>query len=367
MFISDEGPESSIEDLSRAYSPSLSSSNEDILKPTARIGDRSDCDLNDHQINSQNDWLLRSAVRPESGSIQYPPQFGAGSKLNSIDLAYLKDFEVSSTAESQTASTLAATNKEVESSTSFEYHDNDIIRSPFQREIQRILDSSASKIPVAINRINANDTKPIKSHYHASNGDSNAHFRLNPRNIDHEYEPAQKSSNYMQVHIGGGAAIATVNGKHPVGLDAIKEIARNTATSDSSQMQTSDAESLDMLDDLEEHSNNQNHAFNVAQQQQYKFESKSLSAEENDEDMYDIDDAYRLDDKTDLTNSKTINDILKYGAHHTVDSNPIETQSEWSDDGEEDEAKGKPFLTIQYFNCENDFFCFSLVNPLRWR
>lgn len=342
MFIPDEGPESSNEDLSRAYSPSLSSSNEDILKPTARIGDRGDCDLMDHQINSQNDWLLRSAIRPESGSIQYPPQFGAGSKLSTIDLAYLKDLEVSSTAESQTASTLAATNKEIESSTSFEYHDNDMIRSPFQREIQRILDSSTSKIPVAINRINVNETKPTKSsNYHASNGDSNAHFRLNPRNIDYEYEPAQKSSNYMQVLIDGGSAIATVNGKHPVGLDAIKEIAKNTGTSDSSQMQISDADSLDMLDDLEEHPNNQNYAFNIAQQRQHKFESKNLSVEENDEDMYDVEDEYYLHDKSDLANSKTINDILKYGAHHTGDSNPIETQSEWSDDGEEDEAKGK--------------------------
>lgn len=42
-----------------------------------------------------------------------------------------------------------------------------------------------------------------------------------------------------------------------------------------------------------------------------------------------------------MANSKTINDILKYGAHQSADSNPIETQSEWSDDGEEDEAKGK--------------------------
>lgn len=363
MFIPDEGPESSTEDLSRAYSPSLSSSNEDILKPTARIGDRGDCDLMDHQINSQNDWLLRSAVRPESGSIQYPPQFGAGSKLNSIDLAYLKDLEVSSTADSQTASTLAATNKEVESSTSFEYHDNDMIRSPFQREIQRILDSSASKIPVAINRINANENRiNAKSNHHTSNGDSNAHFRLNQRNIDYEYEPSQKSSNYMQVLIGGGSAIATVHGKHPVGLDAIKEIAKNTGTSDSSQMQTSDAESLDMLDDLEEHPNNQNHVFNIAQQRQHKFESKNLSVEENDEDMYDMEDEYRLHDKMDLTNSKTINDILKYGAHHTGDSNPIETQSEWSDDGEEDEAKGiKSFIHhFEYFNLKF-FFSFSMI------
>lgn len=197
------------------------------MKPTARIGDRGDCDLMEHQ----NDWLLRSAVRPsDSSSLQYPLRFGAGSKLNSIDLEYLKDLEVSSTAESQAPSTLAATNKEVESSTSFEYHDNDMIRSPFQREIQRILDSSASKIPLAINRINtaANNQRNVtKNGSHITNGES--------RN-DYEFEPPQKTSNYMQVMIGGASAIATVNGKHPVGLEAIKEIAKNTMKSDSSQM-----------------------------------------------------------------------------------------------------------------------------------
>lgn len=180
-------------------------------------------------MEHQNDWLLRSAIRPsDSNSLQYP-QFGAGSKLNSIDLAYLKDLEVSSTADSQAPSTLAATNKEVESSTSFEYHDNDMIRSPFQREIQRILDSSASKIPVAINRMNSNESKTTKNIF--SNGESNGHFRMNPRNIEYELEPMQKSTNYMQVMIG-----SAINGKHPVGLEAIKEIAKNTATSDSSQM-----------------------------------------------------------------------------------------------------------------------------------
>lgn len=192
-------------------------------------------------MDHQNDWLLRSAVRPsDSSSLQYPAQFGAGSKLNSIDLQYLKDLDVSSTAESQAPSTLAATNKEVESSTSFEYHDNDMIRSPFQREIQRILDSSASKIPVAISRVNSapnGDSKATRNGSHISNGDSNGIFRLNSRNtVDYEFEPVQKTANYMQVMIGGGSAIATVNGKHPVGLDAIKEIAKNTATSDSSQM-----------------------------------------------------------------------------------------------------------------------------------
>lgn len=58
----------------------------------------------------------------------------------------------------------------------------------------------------------------------------------------------------------------------------------------------------------------------------------------------------------DLANSRTINDILKYGAgHHSMNSNPGETQSqsqcsqsEWSD--EDDEAKGnKSTFTHIYF------------------
>lgn len=65
-----------------------------------------------------------------------------------------------------------------------------------------------------------------------------------------------------------------------------------------------------------------------------KVDSKDVSVEENDE----IDEDHRRHDKSDLANSKTINDILKYGAHQSADSHPIETQSEWSDD--DDEAKG---------------------------
>lgn len=68
--------------------------------------------------------------------------------------------------------------------------------------------------------------------------------------------------------------------------------------------------------------------------------------EETDEHCYDEDgddDEYNRHDDSDLVNSKTINDILKYGAgHHSMDSNPGETQSEWSDEDEkeDDEAKG---------------------------
>lgn len=204
------------------------------MKPTARIGDRGDCD-----INSQPDWIMRAAMQnSDSHALKFPPQFAAGSKLNSIDLEYLKDLELSSTTESQAPSTLAP-NKEVESSTSFEYHDNEMMQSPFQREIQRLLDTSASKIPVPINRPSAAATssKMNITNVHNQVGATSNDINGTNANMQHyEFEPMQKPCNYMQVMLSGGSAIASVNGKHPVGLEAIKEIAKNTATSDSSQM-----------------------------------------------------------------------------------------------------------------------------------
>lgn len=76
----------------------------------------------------------------------------------------------------------------------------------------------------------------------------------------------------------------------------------------------------------------------------FKQHNEPLEDDDEDEDGDDGDDEYNLQDDSDLVNSKTINDILKYGAgHHSMDSNPGETQSEWSDedDKDDDEAKGR--------------------------
>lgn len=69
------------------------------------------------------------------------------------------------------------------------------------------------------------------------------------------------------------------------------------------------------------------------------FELRNLS--ENDDVGGAICESDTVMDKSDIVNSKTINDILKYGAHQPGD-NPIETQSEWSDEDErdDDEVKG---------------------------
>lgn len=115
-----------------------------------------------------------------------------------------------------------------------------------------------------------------------------------------------------------------------------KKINRKTFLSN---RQTSDTESSEII--KEEKSENQlenNHKHTYVINASHRlFEARNLSAEENDDGENDG------VDKSDLVNSKTINDILKYGAHQSVDSNPGETQSEWSDDDDkdEDEAKGK--------------------------
>lgn len=248
VIIADEGPErSSTEDISsRPYSPSLSSSNEDILKPTATICDRGDIPstVDKHLLNRHADteWLMRGGY----------PQYGVDgdtSKLNSMDLAYLKDLDISSTTESQAPSTLPPNNKEVESCTSFEYHKNGIINSPFQREIQRLLDSSSSKIPVPVARANASGNNVNNyfnnkaqsnnitnyNNYRGAAINSTPSARSNINMTKYEFESVDKPNNYMQGMMSGASGGAA-GSKHPVGLEAIKEIAKNTTATETNHM-----------------------------------------------------------------------------------------------------------------------------------
>lgn len=115
--------------------------------------------------------------------------------------------------------------------------------------------------------------------------------------------------------------------------------------------QTSDTESSEINKDGSESRqlNDHKHTFNIGHR---LYESRNLSGEEND------DGELECVDKSDLVNSKTINDILKYGALQSIDSNPGETQSEWSDDDDkdEDEAKGKCCNTFEFETEKNNKF-----------
>lgn len=75
------------------------------------------------------------------------------------------------------------------------------------------------------------------------------------------------------------------------------------------------------------HTNYLGHSFLVRKE--------SLKSSEPDGD---IDDNEVVDD----IHQNYISDALKYGAgHHSIDSNPIESQSEWSDDEIREEATGE--------------------------
>ncbi|KAJ6638235.1 Ca(2+)/calmodulin-responsive adenylate cyclase [Pseudolycoriella hygida] len=293
---------SSTDDLSsRPHSPSVSSSDESYSKTTEGEGEEENSPLPHHVTKNTNplQWLYPCDIQVDLTS----------PKLSPVDFSNLKDFEINSTTESQTAST--APNKG-ESCNSFEYHERGVPKSPFEREIQRLLESSSRT---------SKDQQPlhISSNHHdsrASNvnnirnnvdlGYNNSNNKLmNNNKTKYELESLEKSKPNNQMMLG----------KHPVGLEAIREITRNTNPTDSSQMQTSDTESCEILHD------NRNHRPSISSQRK-DFRNFDSDVELNDDGNY-------------------INDELKYGAgHQSIDSNPVESQSEWSDDDCREEATG---------------------------
>ncbi|XP_059613049.1 Ca(2+)/calmodulin-responsive adenylate cyclase isoform X2 [Phlebotomus argentipes] len=282
---------SSTDDLSsRPHSPSVSSSDESYSKTTENEGE---------EENSPHQAQFAKALNPLQWlypcDIQADPT--SSPKLSPIDLSQLKDFEVSSTTESQAAST--AHNKG-ESCNSFEYHVDTWgkNKSPFEREIQRLLQESSAK---ANNLNNGRNVMPIN--YSSS--------RQNHQQSDkskYELEGVDPKSNHSLLF-----------SKHPVGLEAIKEITRNKNPSESSQMQTSDTESCEILHDNPRQSKA---AMSAAEKE------KMNGSEEN------------LDDDGEMI----YHDDENYGAanHQSMDSNhcEMESQSEWSDEECREEATG---------------------------
>lgn len=104
---------SSTDDLSsRPHSPSVSSSDESYSKTTEGEGEEENSPLPHHITKNPNplQWLYPCDIQVDLTS----------PKLSPVDFSNMKDFEINSTTESQTAST--APNKG-ESCNSFEYHE----------------------------------------------------------------------------------------------------------------------------------------------------------------------------------------------------------------------------------------------------
>ncbi|XP_017485396.1 PREDICTED: Ca(2+)/calmodulin-responsive adenylate cyclase-like isoform X3 [Rhagoletis zephyria] len=307
---------SSTDDLSsRPHSPSMSSSDESYSKTTEGEGDEDSPRItakgqhNHHQRNGANplQWL-------------YPCDIQVDPTSPVVDMSNLKDFEVSSTTESQGQQTNTTHNKG-DSCNSFEYQDRVLLavgkkqasnggsgsnggggngggstsasnsaKSPFERELQRLLNESsrARALAAATSSPGGNITSVSNSNTNPEgNTTSNSSSR---NNIELSYSASNsKLSSNNGLAAGGSGSNGNLSGsnsmsgnnnqksltttmlddltspttgrqpskipistsfmiaKHPVGLEAIKEITRNKNPSESSQMQTSDTESCEIL------------------------------------------------------------------------------------------------------------------------
>lgn len=227
---------SSTDDLSsRPHSPSVSSSDESYSKTTEGENDEDSPRIGGHLTKNANplQWLYPCDIQVDPTSPKMSPV---------VDINNLKDFEVSSTTESQGQT--ATTQNKGDSCNSFEYHErhhgnssNGIgalssAKSPFEREIQRILNES-SRTKDNSNHFNsssaANHLNNCRNNLELSYCSSNNKIAVNNNKTKYELESMDKGTK-----MGGSTSFMLT--KHPVGLEAIKEITRNKNPSESSQM-----------------------------------------------------------------------------------------------------------------------------------
>ncbi|XP_055914103.1 Ca(2+)/calmodulin-responsive adenylate cyclase isoform X1 [Eupeodes corollae] len=434
---------SSTDDLSsRPHSPSMSSSDESYSKTTEGEGDD-----DSPRITAANHHLNRN-LNPLQWL--YPCDIQVDPTSPIVDMSNLKDFEVSSTTESQGQTT--TTQNKGDSCNSFEYQDRmggqsnskqpqqqtsaSTTKSPFERELQRLLNESSSRAraenlphytngPSSMNgggnghgsssngggigqqTQHQNSRNNLELSYSSSNNKLGSSVNNNKNKYDME-SPSSLSEKGSKIPISTSFMIA----KHPVGLEAIKEITRNKNPSESSQMQTSDTESCEILHDSRcgsnqknlqmldlatrsnqnlNHAKDHNHRLRRPRSSECENSRNSLDLMNGDRDdtednladeEFEDDEAGRDVRKKSSTTSRqetissgagvigvdhdyndvatsgrdrsdnrmreinVINDELKYGAghhnnhHQSMDSNPVESQSEWSDDDCREEATG---------------------------
>ncbi|XP_032594400.1 Ca(2+)/calmodulin-responsive adenylate cyclase isoform X1 [Drosophila grimshawi] len=522
---------SSTDDLSsRPHSPSMSSSDESYSKTTEGEGDG---DEDSPRINGghlQRNGHGNVGFNVTAGRVNplqwlYPCDIQVDPTSPVVmDMAQLRDFELSSTTESQgghpttTSNTTSNMQHKGDSCNSFDYQKTSATaaaaagipvtagavgstagaatKSPFERELQRLLNessrarclaavsASSTAVPVVTNSdqttSNCSSHHNVDLSYSASNsklssinghlgqiqangaeGGSSSNGNLsggsNSNSGNNNYHNDQQQQDHdllaMAIQVTGKLPMSNsfMISKHPVGLEAIKEITRHKNPSESSQMQTSDTESceilhenrsqmhvlamlelhaakehqhqpqqqqqqtrlhrqrprskelqrsyesLDRLDGVmapqqqqQQQSQRQRHHHHHHQQRQQRYNhvdqeerddtEDNLADEEFEDDEVGRDvrqkrllqseqnkhkndkqqqsqseeleqlEQEQLRETAPLTNgslrleANVINDELKYGAahhnHQSMDSNPLESQSEWSDDDCREEATG---------------------------
>lgn len=204
---------SSTDDLSSSHQHSLSvSSSDESYSKTEEDYERNQ--LNMPKIDpKRNPTFLKSLLNDQLIS--------AAINISPIDLKELKDFEMSST----TDHTVSTVPNKGESCNSFEYHDKPFPKSPFERELQRLMNESAAKSKLTnldrqAGKVNSNNNNSSNGNSNGNNGNLSSSSRSNGtcnslnNNRLNNIEENVESTNLT-------------NKQHPVGLEAIKEIARN--------------------------------------------------------------------------------------------------------------------------------------------
>lgn len=292
---------SSTDDLSsRPHSPSMSSSDESYSKTTEGEGDG---DEDSPRITAANNHLNRNGDSGNPLQWLYPCDIQVDPTSPVVDMSNLRDFEVSSTTESQGQHTTTTQNKG-DSCNSFEYQDrngangasskekiqnciagttttSNSTKSPFERELQRLLNESsrARGVSASASTGGANQTTSgsltnpegnttsnsssrnnIELSYSVSSnnglaaGGSGSNGNISNCNSNSGNNNGKPTNKYDATAMtilddltspnGGNGrqsskipiSTSFVISKHPVGLEAIKEITRNKNPSESSQM-----------------------------------------------------------------------------------------------------------------------------------
>ncbi|XP_070132442.1 Ca(2+)/calmodulin-responsive adenylate cyclase isoform X4 [Drosophila bipectinata] len=309
---------SSTDDLSsRPHSPSMSSSDESYSKTTEGEGEGEEDSPRHHLPHLSAHHRHGGATGGLVNPLQwlYPCDIQVDPTSPVVDMTQLHDFDQSSTTESQgqhtSSHTTSNTQAKGETCSSFDYQKElsgavggtsgvvsnglpTATKSPFERELQRILnESSRAKCLAATATTTATGTTGTIDHT-TSNGSRELTYSLsnsklsstNGHVVAGSGSVVGNSSGSSNGNLSGGSGTNSNSGnnnqssnrdlpseqpnqqhpvaelpasnsfvisKHPVGLEAIREITRNKNPSDSSQMQTSDTESCEILHENRNH------------------------------------------------------------------------------------------------------------------
>ncbi|XP_034672268.1 Ca(2+)/calmodulin-responsive adenylate cyclase isoform X7 [Drosophila subobscura] len=268
-----------------------------------------------HHLHQQQQQLGGGLVNPLQWL--YPCEIQVDPTSPVVDMTQLQDFELSSTTESQgqhtTSNATSNTQNKGDSCNSFDYQKAGgstqvgqttaaaaaaaTTKSPFERELQRLLNESSRTRCLAAANATELSTNGKQMSYSVSNsklagtqagagalagtagngssggsgssngnlsGGSNSNGSGNNNHQNNRDREQQEHELMGRLPASSSFMIA----KHPVGLEAIKEITRNKNPSESSQMQTSDTESCEILHENRNQLHALSHPNQMMEQQQ---------------------------------------------------------------------------------------------------